>query len=42
VTNKNMNMAHDKGYEIWFDCKEYYLVSIKSKLAGFWNKEMIK
>jgi hypothetical protein len=27
-TNKKIHIAYDLKYEIWFDCKEYYLASI--------------
>jgi hypothetical protein len=35
-TNKKIHIAYDQKYEIWFDCKEYYLASI----AYYdWNKK---
>jgi hypothetical protein len=27
VSNKDIDVAHERGYEIWFDCKECYLVN---------------
>lgn len=29
VTNKGIKEAHDKKYEIWFDCKKYYCIEIE-------------
>lgn len=26
VTNKNIKKAYDYGYEIWFNCREYYFI----------------
>ena len=34
-TNKNINIAYKNNYEIWFDCKEYYLASL---LYYKWDK----
>lgn len=42
ITNKGMQVAHDNGFEIWFDCKEYYLIDNKSILADYWNQLMVK
>lgn len=28
VTNKNIHIPHEKGFEIWFDCKEYYYLRL--------------
>jgi len=30
TTNKGFNEARKKGYEIWFDCKEYYYILVMS------------
>lgn len=27
TTNKGIKTAHNNGYEIWFDCKSYYLIN---------------
>ena len=32
TTNKGIETAHKKKYEIWFDCKSYYLVNRKNKI----------
>ena len=32
TTNKGIETAHKKKYEIWFDCKEYYLVNRKNNI----------
>jgi len=32
TTNKGIEIAHKNKYEIWFDCKEYYLVNRKNKI----------
>lgn len=32
TTNKGIKIAHKNKYEIWFDCKEYYLVNRKNKI----------
>jgi len=34
TTNKGIEIAHKNKYEIWFDCKEYYLVNRKNKIFG--------
>jgi len=33
-TNKNFSEAYKKGYEMWFDCKKYYLFSIQSPIIS--------
>jgi len=32
TTNKGIETAHKNKYEIWFDCKSYYLVNRKNKI----------
>jgi len=36
ITNKDLYVAYDLKYEIWFDCKEYYVASINDYN---WNKQ---
>lgn len=31
VTNKNIEKAHKNRYEVWCDCKKYYLISTKNR-----------
>ena len=38
-TNKNINVAYNNNYEIWFDCKEYYIASISNYI---WDKSRHK
>ena len=32
TTNKGIETAHKNKFEIWFDCKEYYIVNRKNKI----------
>jgi len=32
TTNKGIEIAHKNKFEIWFDCKEYYLVNRENKI----------
>lgn len=32
TTNKGIEIAHKNKFEIWFDCKEYYIVNKKNKI----------
>ena len=39
TTNKDFDIAYNKGYEIWFSCKEYYFTNINDEIGKYFSKE---
>ena len=35
--NKDFDLAYNKGYEIWFECKTYYYVKVEDAIENIWQ-----
>jgi len=41
TTNKNIKLAYENYLEIWFNCKEYYLISADENFGGYNEKNIM-
>ncbi|MFW6030241.1 MAG: hypothetical protein ACOCRO_08310 [Halanaerobiales bacterium] len=41
TTNKNIKLAYENYLEIWFNCKEYYLLMAENGFSGFDEKNIM-